>query len=106
MPLFQSHFLLYCLIELPWTQHFPHFHKFLKFFRTIWDVPKIGTQFIFLALFQQFSKTQFAPKMTISMIWSCPSVLPSQNHDAHLFHVEKNPIFMILMILIILWFWV
>ncbi len=28
--------------------------------------------------------------MTISMIWSCRSVLPSQNRDAHLFHVEKK----------------
>ena len=24
------------------------------------------------------------------MIWSSRSVLPSQNRDAHLFHVEKN----------------
>ena len=41
------------------------------------------------------------------MIWSSRSVLPSQNRDAHLFHVDKKThIFMIFMILIILWFWV
>ena len=28
------------------------------------------------------------------MIWSCRSVLPSQNRDAHLFHVEKNTDFL------------
>ena len=28
--------------------------------------------------------------MPISMILSCRSVLPSQNRDAHLFHVGKN----------------
>ena len=32
----------------------------------------------------------FAPKSSISMIWSCRSVLPSQNRDAHLFRVEKK----------------
>ena len=61
-----------------------------KFFRTIWDVPKIDPNLLLLILFHKFPKTQFAPKMTISMIWSCRSVLPSQNFDAHLFHVEKN----------------
>ena len=46
--------------------------------------------------------------MTISMIWSCRLVLPSQNRDAHLFHVEKKtPMFKIfnLMLLVIFWFW-
>ena len=52
--------------------------------------PTIESTLILLTLFHNFPKTQFAPKMTISMIWSCRSVLPSQNRDAHLFHVEKN----------------
>ena len=56
--------------------------------------------------FHQFSKTQVAPKMTISMIWSCRSVLPPQNFDAQLFHVQKKHRFSwILMIFTILWFW-
>ena len=38
------------------------------------------------------------------MIWSSKSVLPSQNFDADLFHVEKQQMFMILMIFIIFWF--
>ena len=50
---------------------------------------------ILLALVHKFPKTQFAPQSFISMIWSCRSVLPSQNRDAHLFHVEKNTVLMI-----------
>ena len=58
--------------------------------------PKIEPIFRILTLFHNFPKTQFAPKMTISMIWSCRSVLPSQNVDAHLFHGQKKTmIFMI-----------
>ena len=57
--------------------------------------PKIEPILILLTLFHKFPKTQFAPKSSISMIWSCRSVLPSQNRDAHLFHVEKNTDFMI-----------
>ena len=64
--------------------------------------PKIKPSLILLTLFHKFPKTQFAPKSSISMIWSCRSVLPSQNRDAHLFHVEKTPIFIILNDLIIL----
>ena len=64
--------------------------------------PTIEPNLIRLTLFHSFKKTQFAPKSSISMIWSCRSVLPSQNRDAHLFHVEKQ---WFLMILIILWFW-
>ena len=67
-----------------------NFDRFLKFFRTIWDVPKIDPIFVLLTFFQQFPKTQFAQKITISMIWSSRSVLPSQNCDAHLFHVQKK----------------
>ena len=44
--------------------------------------------------------------MTISMIWSSRSVLPSQKGDAHLFHVQKKQTFMIFSDLVILWFWV
>ena len=58
--------------------------------------PTIEPILILLALFHKFQKTQFASNMSISMIWSCRSVLPSQNHDAHLFHVEKTLTFMIL----------
>ena len=39
------------------------------------------------------------------MIWSCRAVLPSQNRDAHLFHVEKTRISLFLTTLIMLWFW-
>ena len=42
------------------------------------------------ALFHTFPNTEFAPKSSISMIWSSKSVLPSQNFDAHLFHVLKK----------------
>ena len=57
--------------------------------------PKIKQFMLLLILFHQFSKTQFAPQSSISMIWSCRSVLPLQNRDAHLFHIEKTRIFMI-----------
>ena len=56
-------------------------------------VPKTGPNVILFDFFPNFPKTQVAPKMTISMIWSSRSVLPSQNCDAHLFHVEKNIVF-------------
>ena len=50
-------------------------------------VPKLAQM---LTQFYTFSNTEFAPKSSISMIWSCRSVLPSQNFDAHLFHVSKT----------------
>ena len=72
------------------TQNFQKCSQIFELFRTIWDVPKINRILILLTRFQQFPKTQFAPKMTISMTWSCRSVLPSQNVEAHLFHVQKK----------------
>ena len=64
------------------------------------------TTFYIFDTFHQFPKTQFAQKSSISMIWSWRSVLPSQNRDAHLFHVEKRHWFTwFWMILIISWFW-
>ena len=69
---------------------FSNFSQIFELFMTIWDVPKINPNLILLTFFHKFSKTQFAPKMTISMIWSRRSVLPSQNHDAHLLHVDKK----------------
>ena len=53
----------------------------------LWAPGTLGPIFENLGNFQ---KTLFAPKMTISMIWSSRSVLPSQNFDAHLFHVQKK----------------
>ena len=50
-------------------------------------VPKLAQM---LTQFHTFSNTEFAPKSSISMIWSSCSVLPSQNFDAHLFNVLKN----------------
>ena len=85
---------------------FQSFVKFLKFCWTIWDVYKIDPILILLTLFHKFPITLFAPKMTISMIWSYRSVLPSQNIDAHLFHVQKKQRFSwFLMIFTILWLW-
>ena len=57
---------------------------------------QIDPNLILLTLFHKFPKTLFAPKMTISMIWSSRSVLLPQNFDAELFQLlEKTMIFMI-----------
>ena len=56
-----------------------------------WGVGGLGPKIAPLLIrFHTFPNTEFAPKSSISMIWSSKSVLPSQNFDAHLFHVEKN----------------
>ena len=61
--------------------------------------PKIAP---LLTLVHTFPSTTFAPKSSISMIWSSKSVLPSQNFDAHLFHVVKKTRFSLsLMVLMI-----
>ena len=53
---------------------------------------QIDPNLLLFTLFHNFPKTLFAPKMTISMIWSSRSVLPPQNFDAELFQLSKKTI--------------
>ena len=57
------------------------------------DMELFGANCVFYFFWKRVSKlVNFG---SIWMIWSCCSVLPSQNRDAHLFHVEKTLNFLI-----------